>query len=273
MLLEAVQSAFFAFLEAYKKEPSGTTELAAAAADPVSRLHRTYLWRTLASDDTAEADRAEALRAFRRGVRLGRRGKPKTLTRPIPPMLEPCPSWEVGAPELPGPSAARERALRARPCPDDPKERAAREQELRALYASAWREDVPEEDRLWAALYRETCTLWVNQRRRHALAQSAYEAYLQSSDGRFHGAPAGPWPSLSIYSKESWCSFVDRVEEAPEGESEVETAEAAVWEFWDALYREAPPWESDPDQAHWVAAVRAVRAKALADDVPPENVR
>ncbi|MGK4001195.1 hypothetical protein WMF31_01120 [Sorangium sp. So ce1036] len=271
MLLEAVQSAFFAFIEGFKKERSGSSE--PAAADPMSRLHRTHLWQRLTSDDTAEADRAEALRAFRRGFRSGRRGKPKTLTRPIPPMLEPCPSWEVAAPELPGPSAARERALRALPAPDDPKERTVREQELRALYASAWREDVPEEDRIWAAVYRELCTLWVNHRRRRALAESAYEGHLQSSDGRFGGAPAQPWSSLGVFGQEPWCSFVDRIEDAPEGESELETAEAATWEYWDALYREAPPWDSDPAQAHWLAAVRAARRKALADDVVPEEAR
>ncbi|WP_437544608.1 hypothetical protein WME97_36300 [Sorangium sp. So ce367] len=42
-------------------------------------------------------------------------------------------------------------------------------------------------------------------------------------------------------------------------------------EYWDTLYREAPPWNSDPDQAHWRAAVRAARAKAQADDGPPER--
>jgi hypothetical protein len=188
-------------------------------------------------------------------------------------MLEPCPSWQVSAPVLPGPSAARERALRALPMPEDPEERTAREQELRALYASAWRQDVPEEDRIWAAVYRETCTLWVNHRRRRALAQSAYEAYLRSGEGRFDGAPGRPWNRLSTCINEPWCAFVDRIEDAPEGESELATAEAATWEYWDALYRAAPPWDIDPDQAHWLAAVRAVRAKALADDVPPENVR
>jgi hypothetical protein len=185
MLLEVVQSAFFAFLEAFKKEPSDAS--APAPPDPVTRLHRSYVWHRLTSDDTAEKDRAEALRAFRRGYRIERRGKPKTLTRPIPPKLKPPITWGGAAmPELPGPSAARERVLRALPFPEDRKARAALEDELRALYASAWREDAPEEDRLWARLYRETCTMWVNFRRRDALAQSAYEGYLQSSDGRFN---------------------------------------------------------------------------------------
>jgi hypothetical protein len=64
---------------------------------------------------------------------------------------------------------------------------------------------------------------------------------------------------------------VNRVEDAPEGESELATAEAAAREYWDTLYREAPPWDSDPVQVHWLAAVRAARSKALAEDVPPEK--
>ncbi|WP_437631767.1 hypothetical protein [Sorangium sp. So ce854] len=270
MLLEAVQSAFFFMLVAFKKERPGTSEL--AEADPTSRLHRTYLWRTLTSDDTAEALRAEALRAFRRGFRIERRGKPKTLTRPIPPMLKPPVGWGA-AHELPGPSAARDRALGALPPPANREELASREEELRALYASAWRDDVPEEDRIWAALYRDTCAMSMNYRWRRALAQSAYEGYLQSSDGRFGGEAARPWASLSHRASEPWCSFVDRVVEAPEGESEPATAETAVWEYWDTLYREAPPWDSDPDQAHWLAALRSTRQKAQADDVAPEMDR
>ncbi|AGP40212.1 hypothetical protein SCE1572_40340 [Sorangium cellulosum So0157-2] len=271
MLLEAVQSAFFSMMEASKEMRPDTSER--AVEDPMSRLHRTYLWRTLTSEDTAEELRAEALRAFRRGYRIGRRGKPGTLTRAIPPMLDAPAIWKLGAPALPGPSAARERALRALPAPDDPTELMEIEQELRALYTSAWRDDVPDEDRIWAARYRETCTLWVNQHRRGALAQSAYEGYLQSSDGRFGGEPAGPWRSVSAFAKEPWCSFVDRVEDAPEGESEPETAAAAAWEYWDAHCREAPPWDSDPDQAHWLAALRAARRKAQDDDGPPEMGR
>jgi hypothetical protein len=271
MLLEAVKSACFAMIETAKQMRPGASER--AAEDPMPRLHRTYFWRTLTSDDTAAEIRAEALRAFRRGFRIGRRGRPRTLTRLIHPMLEPPAIWDIAAPALPGPSAARERAIRALPVPDDPKELAAREQELRALYAIAWRDDVPEEDRLWAALYRETCMLWVNQCRRNALAQSAYEGYLQSSDGRFGSGPAGPWRSVDAFAKEPWYSLVDRVEDAPEGESEPATTEAAVWEYWDTLYQEAPPWDSDPDRAHWLAAVRAARRKAQADDGPPEMGR
>ncbi|WP_437294636.1 hypothetical protein [Sorangium sp. So ce426] len=272
MLLEAVQSAFFAMIEGFEKERTGTNER--ASADSTSRLHRTYLWRTLTSDETAEKHRAAALCAFRRGFRLGRRGKPRTLTRPIPPVLKPPYYWGgAGSPEYPGPSAARERAIKALPPPANREELAAREEELRALYASAWREDVPAEDREWAAAYRDICTLSVNDRRRSAIAQCAYEGYLQSSDGLFDGEPARPWRELSVRAVEPWCSFVDRIEDAPEGESEPATAEAAVWEYWDTLYQAAPPWDSDPAQSHWLAAVRAARRKAQADDGPPEMGR
>ncbi|WP_437926507.1 hypothetical protein WMF37_47130 [Sorangium sp. So ce291] len=267
MLLEAVKSALYARLEIAKQIRPVTEER--AVEDPTSRLHKSYLWRMLTSDDTADEHRAEALRAFRRGFRIGRTGKPRTLTRPIPPVLKPPFGWGA-APELPGPSAARERAIKALPAPEHREALAAREQELQALYATAWREDVPEEDQIWAAMYRDTCTMWINSRRRNALAQSAYEGYLQSSDGRFNGEPAPRWSSLSYLASEPWCSFVDRVEEAPEGESEPATAAAAAREYWDTLYKEAPPWDSDPAQAHWLAAVRAARRKAQADDdVPP----
>ncbi|WP_437276567.1 hypothetical protein WME90_35725 [Sorangium sp. So ce375] len=269
MLLEAVKSAFFAMIEAFKKEGPEASE--PAALDPMSRLHRTYLWQTLTSDDTAEEHRAEALRAFRRGFRIGRRGKPRTLTRPIPPMLTPPRYWGgAGYPEYPGPSAARERAIKALPSPANRDQLTAREEELRALYSIAWRDDVPEEDRIWAEAYRDACKMSVNSRRRDALAQNAYEGYLRSSDGRFGGEPARPWPSLSHQASEPWRSFVDRVEEAPGGESEQATAQAATWEYWDTLYREPPLWDSDPAKVHWLAAVRAVRRKAQADDDPPE---
>ncbi len=269
MLLEAVKSACFTMIEIAKRMRPDASER--AAEDPTSRLHRSYLWRTLTSDDTDEQHRIEALRPFQRGFRIGRRGRPRTLTRPIPPMLKPPGYWGgVGVPEYPGPSAARDRAIRALPFPANREELSEREQELHALYASAWREDVPEEDRIWAEAYREICMMSVNSRRRKALAQSAYEGYLQSSDGRFGGEPAPPWASLSHHGSEPWCSFVDRVEDAPEGESETATAEAAAWEYWDTLYRVAPPWDSDPAQAHWLAAVRAARRKAQADDGSPE---
>ncbi|MGK3969524.1 hypothetical protein WMF38_33935 [Sorangium sp. So ce118] len=193
--------------------------------------------------------------------------------RPIPPMLEPPWYWGAGLPEYPGPSAARERALRALPVPDNREEWLSRKQELRDLYASAWREDVPEEDREWAAAYRDTCMFYVNRRRRDAIARSAYEGYLQSSGGLFDGAPGQPWPGLSRYAMEPWCAFADRVEDAPEGENELATAEAAARDCCDTLYREAPPWDGDPAQAHWLAAVRAARARAMAGDVPPEKRR
>jgi hypothetical protein len=147
----------------------------------------------------------------------------------------------------------------------------AAHQALRELYASAWREDVPEKDREWAESYRHACMAKVNDRRRDALAQCAYEGYLQSSDGLFNGEPARPWPNLPYLASDPWRAFVDAVEDAPEGESELATAEAAVREYWDSLYREAPPWDSDPAQKYWLAAVRAVRKKALADDGPPKQ--
>ncbi|WP_438024722.1 hypothetical protein [Sorangium sp. So ce233] len=152
----------------------------------------------------------------------------------------------------------------------DPKEFAALQQELRDLYASAWRDDVPEEDREWAESYRHACMDEVNGRRRSAVAQRAYEAYLQSSDGLFDGQPARPWPSLPYVASDPWRAFVDAVEDAPEGESELATAEAAAREYWHSLYREAPRWDSDPAKTHWLAAVRAAR-KALAGDVPPDT--
>ncbi|WP_437276570.1 hypothetical protein WME90_35740 [Sorangium sp. So ce375] len=279
MLLAAVESAFLAFVNAFEEAPTGDSEQAAAGA--ASRLHRTYLWRILSADDTAEQHRPRALRAFQRGFQLGLRGTPRSMKRPIPPMLEPPWYWGAGLPEYPGPSAARERALRAErdqalqapPVPGDRQGWLTRQQELRELYASAWREDVPEEDREWAQAVRDCCTRHVYRRRRDAIAQSAYEGYLQSSGGVFDGAPGRPWPNLSRHASEPWRAFVDRVDDAPEGESELATAEAAAREYWDTLYREAPPWNSDPDQAHWLAAVRAARAKAQADDSPPERVR
>ncbi|XXX74639.1 hypothetical protein WMF30_44015 [Sorangium sp. So ce134] len=169
--------------------------------------------------------------------------------------------------------ATRERALRAMPISVDGAEWLSRNRELRALYASAWRGDVPEEDREWAQVYRDCCTTHVTGRRRDAIARSAYESYLQSSGGRFDGEPGRPWPMLSHYTSEPWRAFADRVEDAPVGESEVETAEAAAREFWETLYAKFPAWDSDPDQAHWLAAVRAARAKALACDAPPEQAR
>ncbi|WP_242515612.1 hypothetical protein [Sorangium cellulosum] len=113
----------------------------------------------------------------------------------------------------------------------------------------------------------------VNRRRRDAIARSAYESYLESSGGVFDGAPGRPWPNLSHHASEPWRAFTDRVEDAPDGERERETAEAAAREYWDTLNREAPPWDSDPDQVHWLAAVRAARRKALDDDVVPEKAR
>ena len=95
-------------------------------------------------------------------------------------MLEPPWYWGAGLPEYPGPSAARERALRAArdqalrppPAPDDGHAWLTRQQELRALYARAWRDDVPEEDREWAQAVREYCAWYVNRRRRDPIARS-----------------------------------------------------------------------------------------------------
>lgn len=265
MLLEAVKSAFLACIEGFK----GKSERETAEAE--GRLYRTYLWRTLSADDAAEVHRTEALRAFRRGFRLGQQGRPSSLMKPIPPVLEPPYFWgSASLAELPGPSAARERALRALPFPtEDPQKWEARNQALRELYASAWREDVPEEDREWAETYRHVCMSCVNGRRLDAAAQSAYEAYLQSSGGLFGGEPAPPWPPRSHRETEPWRAFAERVDTAPDDESEHATAEAAMHEYWDALFREAPPWDNDPAQAHWLAAVRAARA-ALSTDTTPK---
>ncbi|AUX36828.1 MULTISPECIES: hypothetical protein [Sorangium] len=270
MLLEAVKSAFFTFVVDFGQTVAGEGE--GATGDPAARLHRTSLWRALTADDAPEVDRPSALRAFQRGFRRGRRGLPRSMTRPIPPMLDAPRFWTFSLPPLPGPSAARDRALwDALHHTTALQESAVLLQELRDLYASAWRDDVPEEDREWAESYRHACMNEVNGRRRDAVAQSAYEGYLQSSDGLFNGEPAGPWPNLRRYDSDPWRALVDAVEGAPEGESELATAEAAAREFWDSLYREAPPWGSDPAKTHWLAAVHAARRKALADDVPPDK--
>jgi hypothetical protein len=271
MLLEAVRSAFFVYWEMLKNERAHKEER--PAVDAASRIERTYLWQTLRADSTPEEFRASALRAFRRGFRRGRRGKPSSMLRPIPPMLEPPRYWDVRLTELTGPSAERERALKALQSTTNLAEWQARQQELRELYAGAWREDVPEEDREWAEVYRNACLNQVNGKRRDAIAQGAYEGYLQSSDGLFAGEPAKPWPRLRHYAKEPWRSFVYRVEEASEGESELATAEAAAREYWDTLWKEAPPWDSDPAQAHWLAAVRGARKviEALDTSKPTEK--
>ncbi|WP_437762707.1 hypothetical protein WMF27_44865 [Sorangium sp. So ce281] len=171
-----------------------------------------------------------------------------------------------------GPSAARERALVAawRASGASREDVEASQAALRELHASAWRNDVPEEDRAWAEAYRETCAHWVTVHRRDAMAQSAYEAYLRSSDGILDEEPAPPWSKRRNRDSEPWRFVAERVEDAPEDESELATAEAAAREYWDARWREAPPWESDPAQVHWLAAVRAARetSEAMADHVP-----
>ncbi|AUX36132.1 MULTISPECIES: hypothetical protein [Sorangium] len=270
MLLGAVESAFFASVRVFEVPPARERER--AAADAAARLHRSYLWRTLSSDAAAAPHRPEALRAFQRGFELGR-GTPSSRRMPVPPMLEPPWYWGAGLPEYPGPIATRERALRTMPISAGGAEWLSRNRELRALYASAWRGDVPEEDREWAQVVRDCCTTHVNRRRRDAIACTAYESYLQSSGGLFDGEPGRPWPQLTHATSESWRAFADRVEDAPEGEGELATAEAAARELWETLYAKFPPWDSAPDQAHWLAAVRAARAKALAGDAPPEQAR
>ena len=60
------------------------------------------------------------------------------------------------------------------------------------------------------------------------------------------------------------------MEGAPEGENELETAEAAVRQYGDYRKLEPPPWGGDPNQIHWLAAVRAVR-EAAATYGPPKT--
>jgi len=188
----------------------------------------------------------------------------------IPHVVDPPWQWLSFASKdvnLPGPSAARERALLS--SWRETKDRGALKQALREIYTTAWREDVPEEDREWAQTYRHYCADWIHDHRRTAVVEAAYGAYLQSSDGMFDGERAPPRLIRGCDFK-PWRFFVERVEDAPDDESERATAEAAVREFWDARWREAPPWDSDPDQVHWLAAVRAAQktGAALVNDVP-----
>ncbi len=112
-------------------------------------------------------------------------------------MVDPPYHWyrQQAEANLLGPSAARKRALVAawRASGASREDVEASQQALRELHASAWRDDVPEEDRAWAEAYRESCAHWVIVHRRDAVAQSAYEAYLRSSDGLPDGEPAPPW--------------------------------------------------------------------------------
>ncbi|WP_437690517.1 hypothetical protein [Sorangium sp. So ce176] len=263
MLIAAVKRAFLASRAPLEREPT-------SEAERLARLDRTHLWKTLTAEDVAQGHGPEALRAFQRGFRLGRCERAHATKRNIPPVVDPPYSWyrQQEDASLPGPSAARERALAAAWRAN--KDREAVQQALRELHASAWREDVPEEDRVWAEAYRETCTSWVTDHRRDAVAQSAYEAYLQSTDGLLDGEPARPWPKPWHHDARPWLAFAERVEDAPEDESELATAEAAAREYWDARWREAPRWDSDPAQTHWLAAVRAARrtSAALASFVP-----
>ncbi|WP_433933829.1 hypothetical protein AB3662_05335 [Sorangium cellulosum] len=262
MLIAAVKRAFLASRASLEREPT-------SEAERLARLDRTHLWKTLTADDVAQGHGPEALRAFQRGFRLGRRRRTGPMKN-IPQVVDPPIYWggTLNSVNLPGPSAARNRTLLVQW--RDGKDLEAVKQALRELYASAWREDVPEEDRAWAEAYREMCTSWVTDHRRGAVAQSAYEAYLQNSDGILDGEPAPPWPGRWHHDARPWLAFAERVEDAPEDESELATAEAAAREYWDARWREAPPWYSDPAQTHWLAAVRAARrtSAALASFVP-----
>lgn len=265
MLLEALKSAFLAAVESLKKEPAD--QKVRAPFDTETHVHQTYLWLMLVAGNASETLRPPALRAFRRGFWLGRRGEPSSLIRPISPMLDPPYFWGAVLRDLTGPRAERDRALRGSWLQTkDPKEYSALQEGLRELYASVWREEMPEDDREWAQTYYDVCSDWANRDRRRVISQSAYEGYLRSSNGVFNGEPATPWKALNGHLTEAWASFTDRVEDAPEGENELATAEAATREYWDALYREAPPWASDPAQIHWLAAVRATRAAMTASD-------
>ncbi|WP_437484464.1 hypothetical protein WME75_44865 [Sorangium sp. So ce1014] len=267
MLLAAVKRVYLASRKSLQREPTSEAEL-------LARLDRSSLWKMLTAADVAQGNGPEALRAFQRGFRLGHSERPCSTKRNIPRMVDPPYHWyrQQADANLPGPSAARERALVAawRASGASRKDVDASEQALRELHASAWREDVPEEDRAWAEAYRETCAYWVTVHRRDAVAQSAYEAYLQSSDGILDGAPAPPWPKPYDDDARPWLVFAERVEDAPEDEGELATAEAAAREYWDARWREVPPWDGDPAQVHWLAAVRAARKTwaAMADHLP-----
>ncbi|WP_437529657.1 hypothetical protein WME79_48170 [Sorangium sp. So ce726] len=245
MLIAAVKRAFVAGYGALERKP--TTE-----AEALARLDRTYLGKLLTADDVAQGHGPEALRAFQRGFRLGRSERPFSTKRNIPRMVDPPYHWyrQQAEANLLGPSAARERALVAawRASGASREDVEASQHALRELHASAWRQDVPEEDRAWAEAYRETCAHWVTVHRRDVVAQSAYEAYLRSSDGILDGEPAPPWSKRRHRDSEPWRFVADRVEDAPEDESELATAEAAAREYWDARWREVPPWDGDPSQ-------------------------
>lgn len=227
--------------------------------------------RTLTAEGAAEALVPRLLRAFRRGFRLARKGWSKAMSRPIAlPDRGPL-GWSDSLKRLHGPRAARNRALEeeVRKTPAI-KDWHATYRQLKELQAEAWRDDLPPEDQLWAWHYRLTCKWEINFRRLLVIVKSAAEGYLASSDGLFYGEPEPSPTNAKISHGDSWLSFAERVEDAPEGESELETAEAAAREFWDTLYKEPPPWEGDPNQIHWLAAVRAVR-EAAATYVPPQR--
>jgi hypothetical protein len=99
----AVKSAFLTAFEALEREPTSEGER-------LSRLSRTYLWKTLTADDIAQGHGPEALRAFQRGWRLGHRGSSGSMKRNIPFVLLETPYlWrsELKGSDFDGPSAAR----------------------------------------------------------------------------------------------------------------------------------------------------------------------
>ena len=162
------------------------------------------------------------------------------------------PPGREGLPVLPGPSAAREEDIwrQLYPCFDEAKkERLFRE--LNELYASAWREPVPEEDVEWARDHRE-------QIRKEKWASMggltgiwAYNAYLKSSGGTFDEKPAPPYERV----EEAWRAFGERVRHAPAGEGERDMLEAAFAAFSACSGQPVPPCSD-----HWLAALRAVQA-------------
>jgi hypothetical protein len=264
MALEAVRSALLVAFDHEAKTLAADGE--PVDWDPATRVEESHVIRTLTAEGAAEAICPRLLRAFRRGFRLARRGWSKAMSRPIPPPV--TYRWLFPTPlkRLPGPRAARQLALQeeVRKTPEVPNWRGVY-RELQELCAEAWRDDLPPEDQLWAWYYRLECKSEINSRRLFALGESAFNGYLASSGGLVYGEP-----EPRDWRHSAWYSFVERVEDAPEGESELETAEAAVREFWDARYKEPPPWEGDPNQIHWLAAVRAVREAALTY-VPPQR--
>ena len=167
-------------------------------------------------------------------------------------MRPPRPLSQRGVPIFPGPTAAREAAIwrEIHPC-FDPAKKDVLFRELGDLYASAWREPVPEEDIEWARDRRERVMKTWDAIYRELSGQWARDGYLKSSGGTFDGNPAPPYEMAEA----AWRAFGERVRNAAAEEGEMETVEAAVAAY--SEYSEQPvPQCSD----HWLAAVRAIRA-------------